>query len=84
MAVLKDLKPNVGVFTDPAHNLWVADAEPQAESLQDEKALKEGDALIGIRSTGICGYAVAGEAIAAADLEPDQTFISGMLGGWAP
>ena len=55
MAVLDDLKPNLGVFVDPSHKLWVAEAEPDLDTLRSEKALKEGEVLIGIKITGICG-----------------------------
>lgn len=48
-------KPNVGVFTNPAHDLWVAEAEPTLADLQEGGALKEGEVAVGIKSTGICG-----------------------------
>lgn len=84
MGVLEDLKPNVGVFTDSAHNLWVAEAEPKAEALQGEETLKEGDALIEIKRTGICGCAVSGEVMPDADVRLDQMFMSGMLAAKGP
>lgn len=49
-------KPNVGVFTDPEHRLWIAESGPSLESVQEGKGLKEGEVTIGIKSTGICGY----------------------------
>ncbi|CAL3972122.1 unnamed protein product [Diplocarpon coronariae] len=49
------LKPNIGVYTNPAHELWVADALPSLESVQKGDALKEGEVTVGIKSTGICG-----------------------------
>lgn len=52
----KQSKPNIGVYTNPAHDLWVAPAEPSVESLAEGKDLKEGYVTIAIRSTGICGY----------------------------
>ncbi|EON68991.1 L-iditol 2-dehydrogenase [Coniosporium apollinis CBS 100218] len=48
-------KPNIGVFTNPEHDLWVADAEPSLDSVQDGKGLKPGEVTIAIKSTGICG-----------------------------
>ncbi|OAA81583.1 Alcohol dehydrogenase superfamily, zinc-type [Akanthomyces lecanii RCEF 1005] len=49
------LKPNVGVYTNPKHNLWLAEAGPSVESVQTGADLKEGEVTIAIRSTGICG-----------------------------
>lgn len=49
-------KPNVGVFTDPEHKLWIAESGPSLESIQKGEDLKEGEVTIGIKSTGICGY----------------------------
>jgi len=49
-------KPNVGVFTDPEHKLWIAESGPSLESVQKGEGLKEGEVTIGIKSTGICGY----------------------------
>ena len=49
-------KPNIGVFTNPAHELWVADAQPSLETITNGDALKEGEVTIGVRSTGICGF----------------------------
>lgn len=50
-----DLKPNVGVYTNPNHDLWVNEAEPSVESVKAGSDLKEGEVTIAIRSTGICG-----------------------------
>jgi hypothetical protein len=52
----KSFKPNIGVYTNPAHELWVAEAEPSLESVQKGDTLKEGEVTVGIKSTGICGY----------------------------
>ncbi len=52
----KASKPNVGVYTNPAHDLWINDAEPTLESVQKGADLKEGEVTVAIRSTGICGY----------------------------
>lgn len=49
------LKPNIGVYTNPQHDLWIANAEPTAESVKAGADLKEGEVTVAIRSTGICG-----------------------------
>ena len=49
------LKPNIGVYTNPKHDLWINEAEPTAESVAAGSDLKEGEVTIAIRSTGICG-----------------------------
>ena len=51
-------KPNVGVFTDPEHKLWVAESGPSLESVKKGESLKEGEVTVGIKSTGICGYLI--------------------------
>jgi L-iditol 2-dehydrogenase len=43
---------NIGVWTNPKHDLWVADCEPTLEKLDE---LKPGEVTVGIKSTGICG-----------------------------
>lgn len=49
-------KPNIGVYTNPAHDLWVTEAEPTLESVQKGGAdLQPGQVTVAIRSTGICG-----------------------------
>ena len=48
-------KPNIGVFTDPEHKLWVSESGPSLESIQKGGELKEGEVTVGIKSTGICG-----------------------------
>jgi L-iditol 2-dehydrogenase len=48
-------KPNIGVFTNPKHDLWVTEATPTLESVQKGEELKEGEVTVAIRSTGICG-----------------------------
>ncbi|KAI9820092.1 MAG: L-arabinitol 4-dehydrogenase [Thelocarpon impressellum] len=50
-----ELKPNIGVYTNPAHKLWIADALPSAQDVQTGKGLKEGEVTVEIKSTGICG-----------------------------
>lgn len=48
-------KPNIGVYTNPAHDLWINEAEPSLASVQSGADLKEGEVTVAIRSTGICG-----------------------------
>ncbi|KAI0048201.1 GroES-like protein [Auriscalpium vulgare] len=48
-------KPNVGVYTDPQHNLWLDTAEPSAKDAQSGSTLQPGEVVVQIRSTGICG-----------------------------
>ncbi len=49
-------KANIGVFTNPKHDLWLSDAAPSLESVQKGAELLPGQVTIAIRSTGICGY----------------------------
>jgi L-iditol 2-dehydrogenase len=51
----KPSKANIGVYTNPAHDLWIAEAEPSLESIGKGDSLKPGEVTIGIKSTGICG-----------------------------
>lgn len=53
--VVKPTKANIGVFTNPRHDLWIADAEPTLETIQKGGDLKEGEVTVAIKSTGICG-----------------------------
>ena len=48
-------KSNIGVFTNPKHDLWVNEAEPSLETVQKGEDLREGYVTVAIRSTGICG-----------------------------
>jgi L-iditol 2-dehydrogenase len=48
-------RPNIGVFTDPDHNIYINPASPSIEELASSTTLKEGEVAITIRSTGICG-----------------------------
>ena len=48
-------KENIGVFTNPKHDLWISEVGPSLESVQKGEELKEGYVTIAIRSTGICG-----------------------------
>jgi hypothetical protein len=54
--VVKPTKANIGVFTNPKHDLWISDAEPAVESVQKQGTLKPGEVTIAVKSTGICGY----------------------------
>ncbi|KAK1977995.1 alcohol dehydrogenase GroES-like domain-containing protein [Colletotrichum cereale] len=51
----KPSKANIGVFTNPAHDLWINEAEPKLEAVQAGEGLKHGEVTVAIRSTGICG-----------------------------
>ena len=48
-------KANIGVYTNPAHDLWVADALPSKEDVEKGDTLKPGEVTVAIKSTGICG-----------------------------
>lgn len=48
-------KANIGVFTNPKHDLWISETGPTLESVKKGDELKEGQVTIAIRSTGICG-----------------------------
>ncbi|KAH0542975.1 N-terminal acetyltransferase A complex catalytic subunit ard1 [Glutinoglossum americanum] len=48
-------KSNIGVYTDPAHSLWISEAEPSLESTKNGDSLKRGEATVAVQSTGICG-----------------------------
>lgn len=52
-------KPNVGVFTNPEHKLWVGEAEPSLDIVKEGKELNEGEVTIGVRTTGICGSVIS-------------------------
>jgi len=52
---VKPTKANIGVYTNPKHDLWVASAEPSLESLEKGATLKPGEVTIAVKSTGICG-----------------------------
>ncbi|KAI9817211.1 MAG: L-arabinitol 4-dehydrogenase [Pycnora praestabilis] len=55
VTVNKPSKANIGVFTNPDHDLWIADAQPALETVEKGDSLKHGEVTIAIRSTGICG-----------------------------
>ncbi|MCJ1309662.1 L-arabinitol 4-dehydrogenase [Agyrium rufum] len=48
-------KTNIGVFTNPKHDLWIADSEPTVDQVKQGQTLKEGEVTIGVKATGICG-----------------------------
>lgn len=52
---IKPSKANIGVYTNPAHDLWVAEAGPSVEDVKAGKDLKHGEVTVAIKSTGICG-----------------------------
>jgi L-iditol 2-dehydrogenase len=52
---VKPSKANIGVYTNPAHDLWVAEAEPSLDEVQKGGDLKAGEVLLNVKSTGICG-----------------------------
>ncbi|ANB15136.1 L-iditol 2-dehydrogenase SOR1 [Sugiyamaella lignohabitans] len=45
------LKPNIGVFTNPSHGLYIADCEPSTDNLKPGP----GEVVVQIKATGICG-----------------------------
>jgi len=47
--------PNIGVFTNPKHDLWVAEAHPTLEEVKSGKDLGPGEVYLAVKSTGICG-----------------------------
>ncbi len=51
-------KPNIGVYTNTSHDLWIAAAEPSLASVQAAAELKPGEVTVAIRSTGICGCVI--------------------------
>ena len=80
-------KPNVGVYTDPAHKLWVADSSPSLEEVKAGESLKEGEVTVGIKSTGICGYffpLLSQHTPPPLTFVTAQTFTSGTLAASAP
>ncbi|KAH8433561.1 NAD(P)-dependent alcohol dehydrogenase [Aspergillus melleus] len=48
-------KPNIGVFTNTKHDLWVAESTPSLEQVKSGEGLKPGEVTVEVRSTGICG-----------------------------
>lgn len=60
---VKASKANIGVYTNPAHDLWVTEAGPTLESVLKGGDLREGQVTVAIRSTGICGYAMTEQSL---------------------
>jgi L-iditol 2-dehydrogenase len=52
---LKPSMQNIGVYTNPEHDLWVAETSPSKEEVENGEALKEGEITVAVKSTGICG-----------------------------
>ena len=50
-----ELKDNIGLYTDPMHNLSINPALPSVDEIRDGSTLKKGEVVVAIRSTGICG-----------------------------
>lgn len=48
-------KANIGVFTNPDHNLWVAETLPSLDDVQSGTGLETGEVYVAVKSTGICG-----------------------------
>ncbi|EAU34245.1 hypothetical protein ATEG_05176 [Aspergillus terreus NIH2624] len=48
-------KPNIGVYTNIKHDLWVAESKPSVEEIKSGQGLKAGEVTVEVRSTGICG-----------------------------
>ncbi|GAB1217899.1 hypothetical protein ATERTT37_007142 [Aspergillus terreus] len=48
-------KPNIGVYTNTKHDLWVAESKPSVEEIKSGQGLKAGEVTVEVRSTGICG-----------------------------
>lgn len=46
---------NIGVYTNPSHELWVGEALPSKEEVEKGENLKPGEVTVAIKSTGICG-----------------------------
>lgn len=54
--ITKPSKANIGVYTNPEHDLWLAEATPSLEQVQKGEGLEVGEVTVAIKSTGICGY----------------------------
>ncbi|KAJ5114369.1 Polyketide synthase enoylreductase [Penicillium alfredii] len=55
MASATAVKTNIGVYTNPNHDLWLAESTPKAEDVLAGRGLKPGEVTVEVRSTGICG-----------------------------
>ncbi|CAO2658069.1 Nn.00g073290.m01.CDS01 [Neocucurbitaria sp. VM-36] len=64
---VKPTKANIGVYTNPAHDLWVAEAEPSLQEVQNGGDLKPGEGCIGpmiVEDTHILGHESSGVVMA--------------------
>ena len=52
---VRPTKANIGVWINPKHDLWVAEAEPTLEHVHDRSKLAPGEITVAIKTTGICG-----------------------------
>ncbi|KAG8529002.1 uncharacterized protein KY384_006691 [Bacidia gigantensis] len=52
---MDNLEPNIAVFTNPEHELWIAQCDPTVDEVISGSTLKPGEVTVGIKSTGICG-----------------------------
>ena len=82
-------KSNVGVFTNPAHELWVAEAQPSLETVKKGQDLKEGEVTVCVKSTGICGCVLspiprAGASLNLINSAPDPMSTSGGTAALGP
>ncbi|KAL8878428.1 MAG: hypothetical protein Q9198_003757 [Flavoplaca austrocitrina] len=50
-AMPKVSKENIGVYCNPAHDLWVKESGPSMNEVKTGEALKEGEVTIAIKST---------------------------------
>ncbi|KAL2858099.1 chaperonin 10-like protein [Aspergillus pseudodeflectus] len=55
MATTTVLEKNIGVFTNPKHDLWIAESKPTVEEVKSGQGLRPGEVTVEVRSTGICG-----------------------------
>jgi len=55
LTMTEEAKPNIGVFTNPNHDLWVAEATPTLDDVKAGKDLAPGEVYVAVKSTGICG-----------------------------
>ena len=53
-SVETQFKSNVGVYTNPKHELWVAESGPSLDDVKSGKDLGEGDVYVGVKRQG-CG-----------------------------
>lgn len=53
--IVKPSQANIGVYTNPAHHLWIGESGPTLESVQKGDSLEHGQVTIAVKSTGICG-----------------------------